>query len=60
MVRFHGIDNRSVLFIFPTQFSTQLNMGTFHLVVYCLTDIMQQSRSLGKSHIQSQLRCQKT
>ena len=56
MVRFHGIDNRSVLFIFPTQFSTQLNMGTFHFVVYCLTDIMQQSRSLGKSHIQSQLR----
>ena len=55
MVRFHCVDDNSVLLVLLTQFRTKLNVRALHLMVNGFTDIMKKSCPLRKSHIQAHL-----
>ena len=56
---FHRVNNHSRLLILFTKFNAKLNVGSFHLVIHSLTDIMQQAGTLRHPYIQTQLACQK-
>ena len=40
MVGFHSIDNDRGLFVFLTEFRSELYMGTFHLMVNGFSNVM--------------------
>ena len=60
MMGFHGVDDSGIFLIPSAEFHTQLDMGTLHLMIHGLTNVMEQSGTLRDPDIQSKLRRQQS
>ena len=57
---FHRIDDKRRFFVFLTKICTNLDMGTFNLMVDGFSDIMQKSGTFCHADIHTDLTCQKS
>ena len=55
MVGFHCIDNRCILLVSSAELYAQLNVRTLHLMVYRLTNVMEQTGAFCNPDIKAQL-----